>query len=110
MKEKQERKTRKVTEAEYAAFEHSRSELGKEQAIENRKKTIERTEIQVINWKRERDNKENQIKTGELLEKHEAFLDGKKPLYILKNELSMITQQIRESEEAIEKLKEMEEK
>ena len=79
MNERKERKTRKVPEAEFAAFEHSKSELGKEQAKENRKKTIERTEVQITNWKREREHKQKQLgEPYELLEKHDAFLDGKR--------------------------------
>lgn len=111
MNERKERKTRKVTEAEFAAFEHSKSELGKEQAKENRKKTIERTEVQIANWKREREHKDKQLgETGELLEKHEAFLDGKKPQFMIQNEMDIIDQNIKEAEEGLKKLKEMEEK
>ena len=110
-KERTERKTRKVPEAEFAAFEHSKSELGKEQAKENRKKTIERTEVQITNWKREREHKEKQLgEPYELLEKHDAFLDGKKPKFMLQNEQDIIDQNIKEAKEGIENLKKMEEK
>lgn len=108
-----ERKTKRITEKQYAALkaaEHSQSEIGKEQAEENKKLSIERNEIKIKTWTRERDNKETQIKNKEYLEKHEAFLDGKKPEFILLNEVDIINQQIKEAEEATKKIEEMEEK
>ena len=109
MNEKKERKTRKVSENAFAAFEHSQSELGKEQAKENRKKTIERGEVDIKNLGREREHKQQQIDSGELLETHEAFLDKKKPLFMLHNEVDIIGKKIEETEENNKKMREMEE-
>ena len=85
----QERKTHKVNELDFQILQQAKA-IEKENLQYSRLRTIEQHSLQIRMKNREIDFKKKQQKDGESLEKHEAFLDGKKPLFMLESDIERI--------------------
>ena len=84
-----ERKTERVTKKDKIRLERMDS-LSEEDKQYQRLKNIEQYEIQAKIKQREIDYKKAQIKNGESLEKHESFVDGKKPMFMLESDIDKL--------------------
>ena len=93
------RKSFKVDEADYKLLQIIKN-VNEEDKQRNRLISIETNTRRAKHIQRAIDYKNNQLKEGESLEKHEHTLDGKKPLYIIENEIEESLAQIKQLEEA----------
>ncbi len=84
-----ERKTEKITKKDKLMLDRMNS-LSENDLQYQRLKNIEQYELQKKFKNREIDFKKEQIKKGESLEKHESFVDGKKPLFMLESDIERI--------------------
>lgn len=73
--------------------------ISKETKQRVRLQTIKINELKIKAIKREIVFKKAQLKKKESLEKHEAFIDGKKPLFMLKSDIEKIEFEINDLEE-----------
>ena len=89
MAEKDERKTHKISEQDFAKLQQVKA-IEKEDLQHGRLRTIEQHSIQIRMKNREIDFKKKQKKDGESVEKHDAFIDGKKPLFMLDSDIERI--------------------
>ncbi len=92
------RKSFKVDEEEYKEILRLRT-IKKEDKQRNRLETIKMGERRIRYAEREIEHKQEQIDKGTSLEKHENYFDGKKPIFMLIND-------IEETKVQIEQLKE----
>lgn len=88
-----ERKTERITKKDKLKLDII-DNLSKEDMQYQRLKSIEQYEIEIKIRKREIDYKKEQLEKKESLEKHEAFVDGKKPLFMLESEIDKIVFEI----------------
>ena len=99
------RKSFKVTEKEYMFLQRMKT-LSAEDKQRLRLKNIESNKRIIKQRSREINFKKEQIKKKELLEKHDGYLDGKKPFWCLENEIDELEIQIEGLEEQIKGAKE----
>ena len=95
---KNERKSFKVNEDEYKEILRLRA-IKKEDKQRNRLETIKMGERRIRYAEREILHKEAQIDKGESLEKHENYFDGKKPIFMLINDIEETKVQITQLKE-----------
>ena len=93
------RESFKVNEEEYKLLLRLR-DIKKEEMQKNRLDTIKMNTRRIGHYERVIEDKQNQVNKKDSQEKHENYLDGKKPLFMLQNE-------IEELEANIEQLKEI---
>lgn len=105
------RKSFRVTEEEYKQIQHQK-EINIENLQKDREIGIKTNKMRIIQMTRELEYRKDQIKKEVSLEKHEDFVDGKKPLFFIQNEidnaqmnLERLTESTKELEEEYEKSK-----
>ena len=89
----QERKTHKINEEDFAKLQQIKL-IETENLQYQRLRTIEHQAILIRNRQRAIDYKRNQIKEGNCKEKHEAFIDGIKPVFMLESDIEQINFEI----------------
>jgi len=72
-----------------------------------REKELRTQEVRIVQREREIEYKQSQIDSGKSLEKHDNFLDGIKPLFMLKNDLEDINADVAQMKEQIKQIKEV---
>ena len=87
-----ERKTKKVTEKDYAALQRIKA-YSEEDKQRNRLETIETNSRHIKHMERARDHKKGQVKEGVSVEVHPGYKDFK-PIFMLENEVEEIQSQI----------------
>ena len=100
MKGKTERKSFKVGEEEYKQILRLR-QISKEDKQRGRLESIKSNKRRITYAEREIEHRQDQIKTGISLEKHENYFDGKKPLFVLQSDIDETTNQIEQMKEII---------
>jgi len=81
-------------------------EIKKEQMQKMRLETIKVHEMQIIHKGREVKYKQDQLDKRECLEKHDDFVDGKKPLFMLESEIEITKGNITQLKEAVTAIQE----
>ncbi len=92
-----------VTEEEYKLIERMKN-LSKEDKQHNRLETIKMNKLKIKHQQRGIEYKKDQIRNKVSFEKEEAYLDNKKPIYMLENEVELLEQQNRQLEEINESI------
>ena len=87
-----------VSEEEYKLIQRLKL-FSKEDKQRTRLLSIKKNKRQIKQKQREVEFKKEQIKNKEVLEKHVDFVDGKKPMWYLQNDIEDIEAQIEELEE-----------
>lgn len=98
------RKTFKVSKEDYMMLSRIKS-ISKESKQYERLRTIKQYEMRIEGMKREILYKKGQISSGESNEKVEVYLDGKKPLWYLQNDVDQLEFEIVGLKDAIVKIK-----
>jgi len=108
----EDRKTEKVSKKDLLRLQRMDA-LSDEDKQTLRLKNIKTYERQIDQIKRELEFKEEQIKTNILLETHDGFVNKKKPIFFLKNEIDngkahveQLEEQIKGAQEEYDKAKE----
>lgn len=99
----------RVTAADYDLLKIAKmqqTELYKEQVKYQRERSIKLTNVRIGQKKREILFKEEQLKTNDLKEYHEGFVDKKKPGFLLKNDIEQLKIDIEDLEDQLKKLEE----
>ncbi len=76
-------------------------ELSKENMQKQRLSDIEMNKLRLTQFKRAIEFKEKEVKTGNSLEKHEEYVDNVKPIFVIKNDIDIIHNQIKQTEKVI---------
>lgn len=92
-----------------------KDKVSEEQILQDRKVTIQKTEVNISCLEKEIEYKENQLEKG-IIEKNESTLynlasfpkDEVKPRFVLDIEISMMKQMLIEKEESLKIMKELE--
>jgi len=104
-----ERKTERVSKKDKLRLERMDT-LSEDDLQYQRLKSIKQYEIEIKIRQREIEYKKVQLEKKESLEKHEAFLDGRKPLFMLESEIDKINFDIQGFEDMIKGAREEYEK
>ncbi len=97
-KQPEKRRSFKVDENEYKEIMRLR-EIKKEDKQRNRLYTIESNKRRITYGEREIKHKQEQIDKGKSLEKHANYFDGKKPLFMVQNDIEEILNQMKQLKE-----------
>ena len=81
--------------------------MSKEELLEKRQQEIKICEMKINQLNRELAFKQEEVNNGVSLEKQDDFIDGKKPIYFIQNEMDQIKFHIEQNETRIKKMKEM---
>ena len=95
----------KVNEEDYKLL-HRVKATSPEQKKKDREETIKLNTRRVKHFNRVKDHKQKQVNENKSLEKHEAYIDGKKPIFMVHNEVEEIQAQIEQLEEQIKLIQE----
>lgn len=107
------RESFKVGKEEYLAFkayQDRQTKFGKEQLKYQRDMALRTNDMRISQLKAEIAYKEDQILSQELTESHDGYIDKKKPIFFLKNEILQLNLEIFKLEDSNKKLKEEQEK
>jgi len=99
----------KVSEEDWKALQRaklSESETFKKQLRKNRERELKVQQMRVGQIKREIDFKKKQLADGKSVEKHEAYVDGAKPLFHIENDVEQLSLDLENAEDNIKLIKE----
>lgn len=95
----------KVDEKDYKLIQRLKA-IRTEDKQYNRLRSISLNELKIKGLEREEEFKRKQLKEGKCVEKHEGFIDGVRPLFMLNTDIERIEYDIKNLKEVIKATKE----